>query len=78
MNSPSSTYTYFGLARQPKFLLSLLGAPHLGPYTDEQPQLGIVERVTVAFLDRFLKHEPTAGARMSKAGSVPHLATLSR
>jgi len=77
-NAPSSTYHYFALARQPKFLLSLLGASHLAPYTHEQPQLGIVERVTVAFLDRYLKHLPGARARMRKDGNVPNLATLHR
>jgi predicted dienelactone hydrolase len=78
VNAPSSTYRYFAMARQPKFLLSLLGAPHLGPYTDEQPQLGIVERVTLAFLARYLKRQPGAGARMQKDGNVPNLASLSR
>ena len=77
MNAPSATYRFFELAPQPKFLLSLLGAPHLGPYTGQQPQLGIVERVTIAFLDRFLKHMPGAASRMSRAGNVPPLATLS-
>jgi predicted dienelactone hydrolase len=77
VNAPSSTYGYFTMARQPKFLLSLLGGPHLGPYTDEQPQLGIVERVTLAFLDRYLKHQPGARARMWKDGNVPNLASLS-
>jgi dienelactone hydrolase len=77
VNAPASTDRYFSLARQPKFLLSLLGAPHLGPYTDEQPQLGIVERVTLTFLDRYLTHQPGARARMWKDGNVPNLASLS-
>ena len=76
VNNPASTYHFFGLARRPKFLLSLLGAPHLGPYTNEQPQLGIVERVTTAFLNHFLKHMKGAGWRMWSAGDVPGLATL--
>jgi dienelactone hydrolase len=76
VNAPASTYHFFGLARRPKFLLSLLGAPHLGPYTDEQPQLGIVERATVAFLDRFIKHLRGAGRRLWSAGAVAGLATL--
>jgi hypothetical protein len=38
--------------------LWLLGASHLPPYTDEQPQLGIVERLTTAFLDHYLKDGP--------------------
>ena len=57
-NAPASTAAYFGLARSPKFLLWLLGAAHLPPYTDQQPQLGIVERATIAFLDHYLKGRP--------------------
>ena len=77
MNAPASTYHYFALAAEPKFLLSLLGAPHLGPYTDEQPQLGTVQRTTTAFLDRYLKHATGAASRMQRAGNVAHLARLS-
>jgi dienelactone hydrolase len=77
VNAPQSTYHFFGLAPRPKFLLSLLGAPHLGPYTNEQPRLGIVERTTTAFLDRYLKHAPGAASRMQDAGNVPRLARLS-
>lgn len=76
VNAPASTYQFFRIARRPKLLLSLLGAPHLGPYTTEEPQLGIVERVTVAFLDRYLKRRPGAARRMWTVGDVPGLATL--
>jgi predicted dienelactone hydrolase len=76
VNVPASTYQFFGIASRPKLLLSLLGAPHLGPYTTEQPQLGIVERTTVAFLDRYLKQRPGAGWRMWNAGDVRGLARL--
>jgi hypothetical protein len=76
-NAPESTYRYFRIAPKPKFLLRLWGAPHLGPYTDEQPQLGIVERETIAFLDRYLKHLPGATTRMWKDGDVSGLASLS-
>ena len=61
INAPSATTAYFGLARRPKFLLWLPGAQHLQPYTDEQPQLGIVERATLAFLDHYLKGAPLRG-----------------
>jgi dienelactone hydrolase len=57
-NAPAMTAAYFGLARRPKFLVWLLGASHLPPYTDLQPQLGIVERASVAFLDHYLKGRP--------------------
>jgi fermentation-respiration switch protein FrsA (DUF1100 family) len=75
-NAPASTYRYFDLAPQPKFLLSLLGAAHLPPYTTQQPQLTIVERETIAFLDRYLKRLPGARSRMWKDGRVPGVATF--
>ncbi len=76
-NAPASTYRYFRIASRPKFLLRLWGASHLGPYTNQQPQLRIVERETIAFLDRYLKHLRGATTRMWKDGKVPGLATLS-
>ncbi len=60
-NAPATTATYFGLAHRPKFLLWLLGASHLPPYTDQEPQLGIVERATTAFFDHYLRARPLAG-----------------
>lgn len=76
VNPPSRTDAFFDIAPAPKYLLTLLGAPHLGPYTDEQPQLGIVERVTIAFVDRYLKHGTGAGSRLTAAGDVPGLSVL--
>jgi len=58
INAPATTAAYFRLARRPKFLLWLLRASHLPPYTTQEPQLGIVERATVAFLDHYLEGRP--------------------
>jgi len=58
INSPGTTAAYFGRAARPKFLLWLVGASHLPPYTDQEPQLGIVERATLAFLDHYLRGGP--------------------
>jgi pimeloyl-ACP methyl ester carboxylesterase len=58
INAPSTTSAYFARARRPKFLLWLEGASHRPPYTDEEPQLAIVERVTIAFLNHYLKDRP--------------------
>ncbi len=55
INAAATTANYFRLANRPKFLLWLLGASHLPPYTTEQPQLGVVERAAAAFLDHYLK-----------------------
>jgi fermentation-respiration switch protein FrsA (DUF1100 family) len=76
VNPPYLTSTFFEAARRPKFLLSLLGAEHLPPYSVEQPQLSIVERATRAFLDSYLKHEPGAQQRLLVVGNVPGTATL--
>jgi len=75
-NQPRFTYAFFDAAPRPKFLLSLLGASHLPPYTNEQPQLGVVERVTIAFLTKYLKNGKRATARMLAAGTVPGVAAI--
>ncbi len=76
VNPPGRTQAFFDRAPPPKYLLTLLGAPHLSPYTDQQPELGIVERVTIAFLDRYLKHTAGADARLDAAGRVPGSARM--
>ena len=77
-NIPASTRTYFRLAPQPKFLLYLLRAGHGPPYISQQPQLSIVEQVTIAFLDTYLKGLSEASSRMWSAAFAPGVATLSR
>ncbi|MGI9183853.1 MAG: alpha/beta hydrolase family protein [Solirubrobacteraceae bacterium] len=76
INQPHFTYDFFARARPPKYLLKLLGAPHLPPYTYEQPQLSIVGRVTTAFFNLYLKHERSGLGRMTAAGNVPGRAAL--
>jgi pimeloyl-ACP methyl ester carboxylesterase len=57
-NAPATTAAFFRRAHRPKFLLWLLGAGHQPPYTDQEPQVRIVERATVAFLDHYLEGRP--------------------
>jgi dienelactone hydrolase len=76
VNQPRNTYAVFDGAHRPKYLLRLLGAPHLPPYTVQQPQLTIVERVTTAFLDRYLKGARDGLARMRVAGDRRGVALL--
>jgi predicted dienelactone hydrolase len=76
VNSPSGTYAYFADAPRPKYLLRLLGAEHTAPYQGEQPHLGIVARVSTAFLDRYVKGDAAAGRALAALGSVPGLSTL--
>jgi dienelactone hydrolase len=76
INPPSFTHAFFDGAPAPKFLLDLLGAPHLGPYTGEQPFTSIVERVTIAFLDHYLKGQSSGLQRMRAAGDRPGVSVL--
>ena len=75
-NQPRYTYAFFDAAPRPKFLLSLIGAQHLPPYTTQEPQLGIVEHVTTDFLDRYVKNGNRALSRMLEAGNVPGVAAI--
>ena len=77
INPPVFTHQFFDAAPAPKYLLTMFGAPHLGPYTDEQPQLGIVERVSIAFLDRYLRGVRGALARMFRAGDIGGVSRVS-
>ncbi len=76
VNPPSFTNAFFDAAQRPKYLLSLIGAEHLPPYSYQQPQLAIVEHVTIAFLDGYLKHNPGAPARLVSLGGVPGTASM--
>lgn len=76
VNLPSATSMFFDAAQRPKYLLSLIGAEHLPPYSYQQPQLAIVERVTSAFLDGYLKGRPQELARLVSLGSVPGIASM--
>ncbi len=75
-NEPRYTRAYFKRAQQPKFLLRLLGAGHLPPFTYEQPQLAIVERVSLQFLDLYLKREPSALEGLLAASTVAGTSAL--
>jgi pimeloyl-ACP methyl ester carboxylesterase len=74
INRPETTASFFRLVRRPKFLLWLLGAGHLPPYTVQEPQLGIVERATVAFLNHYLKGQPLPAFK--KAAQRPRITRL--
>jgi predicted dienelactone hydrolase len=74
INAPGNTLSYYRLAARPKFLVLLIGASHLSPYTSQEPQLRVVERVTIAFLDHYLKHASLRSLVL--AAGNPGLSTL--
>ncbi|MDQ6776864.1 MAG: hypothetical protein M3071_11770, partial [Actinomycetota bacterium] len=77
INLPSATSAFYDSAPAPKYLLKLLGASHVPPYSSQEPQLGVVERVTTVFLNHYLRHAPRSLRPLVKAGNVPGIAALS-
>jgi fermentation-respiration switch protein FrsA (DUF1100 family) len=75
-NLPRFTRAFYDQAPRPKYLLQLLGASHLSPYTVQQPQLAIVERVTIAFLRRYLNGVRSASRRIVAAGNARGVSTI--
>ena len=55
INPPVYTLDLFHAVDRPKFLLLLRHAGHLGPYTVPGSRLAAVERVSIAFLDHYLR-----------------------
>ena len=76
INEPAATHRFFDLAPRPKFLLTLIGATHLPPYTTQQPYLDVVEQVTIAFLNHFLRAQHASLARMRESGNLSGIASL--
>jgi fermentation-respiration switch protein FrsA (DUF1100 family) len=74
INLPSVSRELFTDAARPKFLLSLIGAGHLPPYSSNRRQLAIIEHVTIAFLNHYFKHAPLR--ELVTAGNVPRRAHL--
>ncbi|HZT85475.1 MAG TPA: alpha/beta hydrolase [Gaiellaceae bacterium] len=58
INPPVYTLDLFDAVHRPRFLLLLRGAGHLPPYTRPGPRLAAVERVSIAFLDHYLRGAP--------------------
>jgi predicted dienelactone hydrolase len=76
INPPSQTNAFFAAAARPKYLLELSGATHLAPYIGQQPEFRIVERVTLAFLDRYLKADLSAQRMIAVPDNLLAMATL--
>jgi dienelactone hydrolase len=77
INPPSATSAFYDTSPAPKYLLELLGAGHLAPYQSQEPQLAVVERVTLAFLDHYLRHASRSLRPLLGTGNVPGISTLS-
>lgn len=76
INPPEATAEYYRLAHRPKFLVWLVGAEHLPPYTTEEPQLAVVEHATLTFLGHYLLGRPfSAFVAAAKRPGITRLVT---
>lgn len=73
-NAPVTTAAYFRLMRRPKFLLWLVGATHLPPYTTNDRWAAVVDRATTAFFNHYLRGAPLRP--LIVAGTRPGLARI--
>jgi predicted dienelactone hydrolase len=70
INPPGTTRALFDQASPPKYLLTLVGAGHLPPYTEPGLELTTVEHMTLAFLNHYLKGLSRAFPRYLAARSA--------
>jgi fermentation-respiration switch protein FrsA (DUF1100 family) len=76
INPPAQTYAFYESASAPKYLLKLLGAGHQLPYTTPGPEFAMVEHVTLAFLNYYLKGESGMLSMYVRLGSAGPGSTL--
>ena len=69
INPPQLGQTVYDQAGRPRYLLHLRGAGHLPPFTGTAPWAGVVERVTLDFLDRYVSGLNVSAATIVKDGT---------
>ncbi len=76
INPPACSVQIYDAAPSPKDYLSLFGISHPGAYLPPGPARAVVERVTIDFLNGYLKGSSGALARLARDGTVPGLAAV--
>ncbi|MGC8510003.1 MAG: alpha/beta hydrolase family protein [Acidimicrobiales bacterium] len=76
MNPVTCSVQLYNQAPEPKYYLSMIGQTHLSAYVPPGPARDEVARVTIDFLNAYLKHSPPALSAMTRAGDVAGLATI--
>ena len=68
INPPGDTRAFYRRAAPPKLLLTFANAGHYGPYMYQRPQLTVLERMTLAFLDRTTKRASISWDQIARLG----------
>ena len=67
----------FESALPPKYLVTLFGEGHSGAFNGEQTPAGqVVVASTLAFLDAYVRNDPGAIDRLTKAATVKNVASI--
>jgi predicted dienelactone hydrolase len=75
-NPVACSVELYNEAPEPKYYLSMIGQTHLSAYLAPGAPMQVVIRVTLDFLERYLRHDQAIGNTMTAAGTVPGLATI--
>jgi dienelactone hydrolase len=76
VNPPLRSQAVFDQATSPRFLITLLGAGHLPPFSGGSKWQAVVEAVTVDFLDHYLAAITNSDAKMLADAHRPGLAVM--
>jgi predicted dienelactone hydrolase len=76
MNPVTCSVQLYNEAAQPKYYLSMIGQTHLSAYVPPGPAQNVVTRVSIDFLNAYLRHSSSALSAMRVAGTVTGLASI--
>ncbi|MGH9077150.1 MAG: hypothetical protein ACRDY0_06825 [Acidimicrobiales bacterium] len=76
MNPPGASTQLYDSAPPPKYYLDLVGASHEDPYTKAIPDQAVVTRVSVDFLDGYLRQDSAGLDRLASDAAVGGVAAL--
>jgi predicted dienelactone hydrolase len=76
INPPVRSLEVYQQAAHPRFLLTLLGAPHLAPFSGASRWVSVVDAVTLDFLHHYLSGVTSDDSPMAADAAHPGLAWL--
>jgi fermentation-respiration switch protein FrsA (DUF1100 family) len=76
INPPALAEAVYSEAVRPRYLLHLLGAGHLPPFTGAAPWGSVVDRVTVDFLNRYVAGQNLPASTIVTDATLPGVSTM--
>jgi dienelactone hydrolase len=76
INPPGRSLAVYEQAARPRYLLTLLGGSHLGPFSGSSPWQSVIDAVTIDFLNQYLSGTKADDSQMQADAARPGVATL--